>query len=532
MILRKPYAFLIRHFKIIHLLLLLPLCYIAFKTSNVLDFFERMVANNYVTNEVNIASNYINLFVYLSLIIIVSSSIFIYSLMKEKNKKTFYYIFLIVYYALLFICTSLTYGQLFNLENHDAIASTIRLFRDFSRILYYPQFLFIAYTLFRGVGFDIKSFNFIKDLEELELDDNDDEEVEISFGKNSYKYKRSFRKTIRELKYYILENKFVFLCILGVIIIILGSTLYMNIEVYNKKYGLNQAFSSNGLIISVNDSKLTNLSYDGTTISNDNYYLAIKVAIANRTKQSKDLDITNFRLYLGNHYIYPILDKSNKFLDYGSCYFGGTILPETSSEYIIVFEIPQKYYRKSYTLRVLDSIIYNIGEIHPKYRLINLNPSIETKVEDMGSVSKGTKVSLIDTTLGQSSFTINDYYFDNKFNYTYEKCINDNCREYNGNLSTSTSIYLILDANIDLDEKSYYYKNKVWRKNFFSDFIKLKYNYQGIEYNGELIDKTPDNYQGSYMIFQVPKSVSYATDLKLELNIRNRKATINLTESP
>lgn len=529
MILRKPYAFLIRHFKIIHLLLLLPLCYIAFKTSSVVDFFQRMVSNNYITNEVNIASNYINLFVYLSLFIVIATAIFIYSLMKEKNKRTFYYIFLIVYYILLFVCTTITYGQLFNLESHDAVASTIRLFRDFSNILYYPQYLFITYTLFRGIGFDIKSFNFSKDLEELELEEDDDEEVEISFGKNSYKYKRGIRKLIRELKYYVLENRFVFMCIAAVIIVLIFSSIYMHIEVYNKKYGLNQAFSLNGLIISVNDSKLTNLSYDGKTITNDNtYYLAVKVAIANRSKQAQELDKDSFRLYINNKYIYPVLDKSNKFIDYGSYYYGGKIPPESSSEYIIVFEIPQEYYHKNYTLRVLDRIVYGVGEIHPKYRLINLNPSIETKVEDMGSVSKGTKVSLVDTTLGQSAFTVNDYYFTNRFEYQYEKCYNDECKEYLGNISTSTHSYLILNADINLDENSYYFKNKSWRKNFFSDFVKLKYNYQGIDYDVELVDKTPSNYNGTDLVFQVSKSVEYATNLELDLNIRNRKASIIL----
>ena len=531
MILKKPYAFLIKYFKIIHLILLLPLCYIAFKTSNIANFFENMVSNNYVTNEINIASNYINVFLYLALIIVIAAAISIYLLMKEKNKKTFYYVFLIVYYALLFLATTVTYGQLFDLESNDAVASTIRLYKDFSKILFWPQIAFILFTLFRGIGFDIKSFNFSKDLEEIELEEDDDEEIEINFGKNSYKYKRTIRKTIREFKYYILENKFVFSCISAVLIIIIGSSIYMNIEVYNKKYNLNEAFSMNGLIISVNDSILTNLNYDGTLISDDKYYLAIKVAMANKIEHSINIDKDNFRLYIDKDYIYPILDKSNKFVDYGSCYFGEEIKGKTSSEYVLVYELDKEQYRKSYNLRVLDSIVYGIGELHPKYRLITLNPDIQTTIESMGTSKIGNTISLEDTTLLNSTIKVNDYYFNNKFVYEYEKCNNEDCQLYTKSISTSSNTFFLIDADILLDEKSYYYINKVWRDNFYSDFVKLEYTYSGKKYTANLTNKTPQNYIGEYMVLEVPKSLQYAKDIKMVITIRDRRAIIELNDN-
>jgi len=38
MILRKPYKFLIKHFKLIHLLLFLPVVYLLIKTNNIFKF--------------------------------------------------------------------------------------------------------------------------------------------------------------------------------------------------------------------------------------------------------------------------------------------------------------------------------------------------------------------------------------------------------------------------------------------------------------------------------------------------------------
>lgn len=531
MILKKPYAFLIKHFKIIHIILLLPLCFVAIKTSNIANFFETMVNNNYVTNEINIASNYINIFLYLALLIIIAAGISIYLLMKEKNKKTTYYVFLVVYYSILLLATTMTYSQLFELESSDAVASTIRLYKDFSKILFWPQIAIILFTLFRGIGFDLKGFNFSKDLEEIELEDEDDEEIEINFGKNSYKYKRTIRKTIREFKYYILENKFVFTCICGVLLIVICSSVYMNIEVYNKKYNLNEAFSMSGLVMSVNDSILTNLNYDGTLISKDNYYLVVKVAIANRTNEPIKIDEDNFRLYINKEYIYPTLDKSNKFVDYGSCYFGESIKEQSSSEYVLVYELDKKQYKKTYNLRVLDSIVYGIGELHPKYRLITLNPAIQTKVEDMGTSKLGKKISLEDTTLLNSTFQLNNYEFNKKFVYNYEKCNNGICEQFTKSLTTTSNIFFIVDSDINLDEKSYYYSNKIWRDNFYSDFVKLEYTYKGKEYSVSLVNKTPKNYNGNLMVLEVPTSVQYAENIKLVITIRNRKATIILNDN-
>ena len=62
MILKKPYAFLIKHFKLIHLLLLIPLVYLFSKTFSIANFLNIYVKASYYTSEVDIASHYINYF--------------------------------------------------------------------------------------------------------------------------------------------------------------------------------------------------------------------------------------------------------------------------------------------------------------------------------------------------------------------------------------------------------------------------------------------------------------------------------------
>ena len=91
MILKKPYAFLIKHFRIIHLLLLLPMIYLIIKTKTIVSFFSSYVAYDYSFSFTNIlsglASNYINIFMYVAVIVILTVLIALYFLLQNKEKS-------------------------------------------------------------------------------------------------------------------------------------------------------------------------------------------------------------------------------------------------------------------------------------------------------------------------------------------------------------------------------------------------------------------------------------------------------------
>ena len=59
-VLKKPYAFLIKHFKLIHLLLCIPLVYLIIRTGAIATFLNSYVSANYFTTETNLAGTYIN----------------------------------------------------------------------------------------------------------------------------------------------------------------------------------------------------------------------------------------------------------------------------------------------------------------------------------------------------------------------------------------------------------------------------------------------------------------------------------------
>ena len=67
MILRKPYAFLIKNFKIIHLILSIRMIYVVYKMSNIANFISDYINN--IANS-NIATSYIGGLLFLSILII------------------------------------------------------------------------------------------------------------------------------------------------------------------------------------------------------------------------------------------------------------------------------------------------------------------------------------------------------------------------------------------------------------------------------------------------------------------------------
>jgi hypothetical protein len=125
--------------------------------------------------------------------------------------------------------------------------------------VYIPQFAFIIVSGTRTLGFNVKQFNFQNDVDDLKVSSNDNEEVEINIGLDTYKTKRNFRRFIREFKYYVLENKLIVSIIFLVLVGLFIKNVVTNSTSYNKTYGVGDTFTYKNLQLTINDSIITNL---------------------------------------------------------------------------------------------------------------------------------------------------------------------------------------------------------------------------------------------------------------------------------
>ncbi len=522
MVLKKPYAFLIKHFKLIHLLLCIPLVYLLIRTGAIATFLNSYVGANYYTSQMNLAGTYINYFMYLAILLVLLLVLTVYFLMRRKKKDTNFYAFLLIYYIVLFLLITFCHGILTQIEDAVIEAQTVRIYRDIAFIVYIPQFFFIGYSFLRGIGFDLKKFNFDEDAKELEITDIDSEEFELVFGKDAYKYKRTIRRFFREFKYYVLENKLAFIILSCVVLVTIGTMLYLNFGVYNKVYRQSQRMSHNNLSVSVVDALLTKYDLGGNEY--ENYYMAIALNIRNNNRTDPStLDYENFRLSVADRLISPILDRSSYFPDLGFPYARNTqIAALEEGVYVLVYEVDPALVNQTMTLKILDSMTFEIGSVTPIYKTVNLRYDIISSVTQVREVDYHKILELSNTRIGLSQIQIHDYQVTSSYEYTYESCTNSICQNLKNRVvaSPSTSL-LVLNRMLELDTYSTYYKVRRGSGSFVSDFVKIRYKIGENIYTTTVKDVTPRETVDTW-IFEINQNIRQAEEISLLINIRGQ----------
>lgn len=535
MVLKRPYAFLIKHFRLIHLILALPLIYIVWKTHLIVNFFNSYVANSYTFQTgSDISGLYISGFLLFSIFVIIAATLAIYYLLKFKEKPVKWYVFLMIYYIVLFIMLFWYSGIISSMSREILAARTARIYRDISIIIYIPQYIFIIFVLLRAIGFNLKQFNFKSDLRELEISSEDNEEVEVGFEIDGYKTKRFFRRFKREFGYYLIENK---LMVTVVLILLMFSSIliyYNTRKSYDISYGQGNSFVHQGFTINVKDSIVTNLTYNGNKIDDKYYYLVLKTNIVNNMATKAKLSYDNLIINIDGENVIPIPDRSTYFLDYGAPYYGDYIKPGVDLDYSIVYRLRKDQVKKSYKLKVLSSFSIRKSEIVTKYAVVDLTPVNITKVTDMQTVDLNTKMVFTSTNVGNTILTFNDYENTSSYSYDYESCYSkNNCTTKKGIVSVdytkgpSSSTLLVLGYDFDLDDSTSYAKHIKNPNKFFDNFVTVKAGFSGTYEEYSVMNVTPKNLPNK-LVLQVNGNINGADDLDLYITIRNKRFIVNI----
>jgi len=525
-ILKKPYAFLIKNFRLIHLILTVLIGYLLGRTYNLYSFFSRYVDNVYATLGDANPSNYITLFMFLVSVIIIVFSLAMYLLMNKKEKPKNLYIGLSTYYILYFIGLILYFVLFKSMETGQLTIRNAMIYRDVTLIISLPQIALLLFSFIRGVGFDIKKFNFSKDLKELDIAEEDNEEFEFVLGVDSYKYLRALRRRLREFKYYILENKFLFTILASLTAAVLVILTILNFTVYNRTYNKHQRVNANNLSLEVNSSFLTDMSYDGKTIEEDTYFLIINITFNNTSGESTVLNLQSYELQAKTGKKYPVLSRNNYFIDFGAGYAKEKIEKDSKATYILVYELSKKDLANKYTLRVIDEVEYNAGTMNSKHKDIKIKPTKYLELEDSGVYKMGTSLTMYDSILKNSSLLVNSYEYKNKYTYSYEACIRTNCREVTDVVTADAAnkkVLLILNGKLDLDKTSTFTENYKTSLSFFDAFVQIRYD----DKIAAVKNATPTSLQDKY-ILQVDENASKAEKVDLVVTVRNKKYTLNL----
>ena len=274
MILRKPYAFFIKMFKPIHLAIGLLIGYLMVSESDIFSFLSKNEYTNINLVGQNIKSEYVSNSLYIVPIILMVLFIIILTIMFYKKKPITFYMVSIFCTIAILIINIYTINFFDVIEESIVSVKSVKLIHDLVFISMFIEGVLLIFVLIRGVGIDIRKFNFDSDISKIDIKDSDNEEFEVNIKFNIDQTRRERNKRIRYLKYAYAENKFIVNIVLLSVIILITVVCFLlfrnKTKIYPEKYTI---VANTGSFI-VENSYIVNKSYDGKTLT-DNYLIVV-----------------------------------------------------------------------------------------------------------------------------------------------------------------------------------------------------------------------------------------------------------------
>ena len=507
-ILRKPYAFLIRNFKKINIVLLALVIFVLWKELELYQFIKDYIATGVYSTQLDSIGNYVNIFSVGAIVLIAIISAILAYLLKYKDKPFISYVIILgvsVITLILFIY-NYYYFTMTAAQEFDLVSAL--MIRDLSFIATIPHYPVILLLLIRSIGLDLKRFGFGEDKEFAEINDEDREEVEVEITFDKDRYIRMIRKNLRYLKYTFLEHKFSISALIVLVVLLASFNVYHYAFVVNKVYSMGENVSANGLNFQVENAYITNRDYTGNQIAKSKYYFILDVKITNN--QSSDVPISNeyFFLYVDNQQYTPSERFNLYFSDIGTLYSGGKKIKATSSENVLfVFEIDAPKENSNFLLT------YRTGQFNDAAKRIRVQVRDISKFIEKANVSLGEELTVPINLEKEWTFSLSNFALTNTMDYRYEQCNAKTCPIYEATLESKEN-QVIFYAKYKLKEGS---------KKDFLDFLKT---YGKIRYtiNGETkemnISYLLTNYRGDHLFIAAPSEMVNATNIELYFTVR------------
>ncbi len=535
MILRKPYAFLIRHFRLIHIIMLTIMSYILYKTISIRSFIDSYISSGQRLKGIEDLSNeYIGFLLIFSVIFMVLLSGVILYLLKHKKKPFIFYIVMITSYGILFFILLYSRSFLYDLNFTTPDLRFTRIIRDIYTIEMFIEIVVTIFVFVRAIGFDIKRFDFKKDMLEFKVSNEDDAEFEFQVELDKDEINARIRRFKRHFKYYYKENKIVFL--LGVVIVlgIVTTVILRNTLNKEKIFKENEMFNTRLLSITVLDSYKTNVDYKGKEINKNKYYAILKLRYRNNSNQNIQLNTENARLsYDEYNSVIPTFNYYDKFSEYGVPYFSQILHSGETRDFIFVYELDKEFIDNDLTLKYLYDVKVVNKEMKYLSRSVKLNPKMyfENNLEDiktMDTKEKGEELTFSDSMLKDTKLVINDFNISDRFQYGLLKCTTS-CNKSVNYLTASNSanqVYSLTLARVDYNleyDKSFgsYEIDK-----FFEKYGSIRFVVNGKEYVNKTILKDVSPYPSSNFVFmEVSDNLKKAEKIYLDITIKDKKYT-------
>lgn len=492
MIVRRPYAFFIKHFKLFHIVFLL----IAFKliVANI-SLFE--FYSDYINSNSAIISSFIVDSIKVNIIwpiILLIGLGLIMGVLIYKKKDVKLYIITIISYALITVLFIISNRILDNLTKYLVDIRIIKAIHDILLISSFAQAILIALLFTRATGFDIKKFDFAKDYAEMQVLDEDREEVELSLEFDINSLKTRINRFFRKFKYFYLENKMMCICICVLSVIIIGFLVYF----YEKNSAYitvkGNVINSRKYMITYTNSFVDNKDAGDKIINGDNF-IVLKANIKLKGSSKNTFNTSNLFLIVDNISYFPLKKYNQYFDDFGIGYADENIID--SGDYYFVYDIPS-----SVSLDNIKLVYVDVDKYYQK-DIDYIDLRNDTFI---GSYAIGDDVE-IDNTFMASNFKIEEVDFKEKFLVPY--IFKASNKYYSSSYYVAPSISGKYDKSII---------------RFVSNDCSIIEKYGTIYYDGKKanvpLNKITPLKSSSYCYYESDREILNADSIYLNLNIR------------
>ena len=527
MILRKPYAFFIKYFKVLHAIIAVLVAVLLYRSFTLYNFFRAYV-NDYSSalNDLSPRS-LLNMYSFIMVLGVIILIIILLSVMIYKKKPKALYIYSLIVYVFVIILYGVTYPVLRDISASILDIRFSSALRDFFMIAAALQFVSLILYIVRATGFDIKQFDFGTDLQKLDINDKDSEEIEVALEFDQNKLQRQVKYKFRQFKYVYGENKFLINTIGIIVVVVLAFTIYLNLGVYTASYNQGTSFSASGVVANVRDTYLTQTNALGNKLTDD-MIVVVKLDVKKNGDIKKTLNTGLATLRIDNVSYSQNSNYAKELYDLGTAYVNQELNNEFQS-YILTFVVPEEDANKKMVLKFNDNVSYVKGEVGAKSILVTLNPISLVDNEEANTSKLGEEETFENSVLENATLKIDRYEINDKFKVDYNYCYGtDKCLKSSEYLTpTATGNYLKtlmkidgefnMDKNVNSLEISDFYS-------FLNTFVTINYKVNdkwiSQKINTQNVKPTSSTKLSDYYI-EVPSDVKNASEIYLTFTIRN-----------
>ena len=518
MIIRKPYAFLIKYFRKIHIALIVLGVFVFYKTIRTIVFLNKFFADRVYDAYGDPITQHITPLFKLAVILMAVGSIAILFLLHHKGKPWKLYLVPSILYPILLFVLGVVQG-IFNAYTETVNISDLRLAKDFLMFTLIAQLPAMALFVMRILGVDIKSFNFRADMEELQLSDEDKEEIEVGLNIDIYTFIRFGRKIKRYAGYFYEEHKR--LCKFAVIIIavLLLRSLYGFIFVDNRVYRQGQVYNVDNYSMKVTNAWLTDKDGQGNVISQTSNFLVVEYEVKNNSG-SRNLNTSYFHIKAGNKdFTTTETIYANEFEDLGKAYKKVTkIKKDETAKFIIIYKVDKKYDTSRFVM------YYQEQQGKYKLRKMRLNVENISKIGKAKTYKQGDFFD-IDIYKIKDSIAFDEFEITDTAIYRFNECRFSNCELKDGEISAPNG-YKIMSLDFASDNMEA--KNMI---DFLDKYGKIEYKDSSgkVKSMDKMTFMIKKNYLGKTLFIKIPNNIIESDYIAIKIITRNKVYNCMLT---